>query len=77
MLVREAVERARLHEATPRFVRVGHGVDFEQAEHVVRVVNAAEDPLHRRLLTRPWTILIEHRPPGVVVAHLDPSGDER
>src|SRR5437773_2400084 len=77
MLVLEAVEHARLYEAMPRFVRVVNGLEFEEDEDVVRVVDVSEDSLHLRLFARTRPILIEHRPPGVVVADVDSGDDER
>src|SRR5436309_4891864 len=61
----------------PRFVRVVNGLELEEDEDVVRVVDVSEDSLHLRLFARTRPILIEHRPPGVVVADVDSGDDER
>jgi hypothetical protein len=52
MLVLEAIEHTRLHEAAPRLIRVVYGGELEEDEDVVRVVDATEDPLQLRLLAR-------------------------
>jgi hypothetical protein len=43
---------------------------------VPRVVDAAEDTLARHLLQRTRSILVEHRPPALVVADVDARDDE-
>jgi hypothetical protein len=52
MLVLEAVEHARLHEAAPRFICIFYGIEFEEDENVVRVVDHTEDPLHTLAFSR-------------------------
>src|SRR5919198_655437 len=76
VLVLEAVEDAGFDEAPFGLPRVLERGELEIDEDVVRVVSVAEDPLHRRLLARPRPVLVEHRPPRVVVADVDPRDDE-
>ena len=77
MLVFEPVEHAGGHEALTRFVRILRARVLKVNEHLVRIIGAPEDPLHLCLLSSTWLILVEHRPPPVVIAGLDTSDDER
>src|SRR5919198_1233707 len=76
VLVLEAVEDAGLDEAPLGLPRVLERRELEVDEDVVRVVRVAEDSLHRRLLAGPRPVLVEQRPPRVIVAHVDPGDDE-
>src|SRR4051812_38964805 len=42
---------------------------------LVRIVDAAENALRRRLLARPRLVLVEHGPPALVVAGLNAGED--
>ena len=44
---------------------------------MVRIVDATEHTLDRRLFAHVRLVLVEHRPPRVVIADLDPGDDER
>jgi hypothetical protein len=60
VLVHEAVEHARVHDPTASFIRVVDGGELEEDENVVRVVDAAEDTLHLRVLSRLRAILADN-----------------
>jgi hypothetical protein len=77
VLVREAVEDTGFDEPPLRFTRIVERRELEHDEHVVSVVHAAEDMLDGRLLAGVRVILVEERPPGVVVTDLDARDDER
>ena len=49
VLVREAVEHARFLEPAARLLRVGDGIELEEDEDVIRIVDLTEDPLARGL----------------------------
>jgi hypothetical protein len=51
--------------------------ELEEDKHVIRVVRAPKDALCGRSLSGTRSVLLEHRPPGVVVANLEASDDER
>jgi hypothetical protein len=60
-----------------RFSCVLRGFELEEDEDVARIVDIAVNALNFRLLACLRAILVEHRPPPVVVAHVDPGDDER
>jgi hypothetical protein len=58
------------------FLRVLDRVELEVDEDVVRVVDAAQDALHTCLLACAGLVLVELRPPAVVVADVDSRDDK-
>src|SRR5262249_46147912 len=77
VFVREAFENTRVEEPPLRLLRISDRVKLEEDEDMVRIVDSAEYALNRRLLPGVWSILVEHRPPFLVVADLNPGDDER
>ena len=47
-----------------RLVRILDGLELEDDEQVIRILDAAEHALHAGLLAGTRPVLVEHRPPG-------------
>jgi hypothetical protein len=65
-----------IQQPAARLLRVIDGVELEIDENVIRILDTAEHSLHLRFLAGARAVLVEHRPPGVVVPDLDPGDDE-
>jgi hypothetical protein len=76
VLVLEPVEHAGLDQPASRFARVLQRRELEEDEDVVRIVDAAKDAARRRRLAGTRPVLVEERPPCLVVTGLDPRDDE-
>lgn len=77
VLVREAIQHARIEKPALRRASILERGELEQDEDVAWIVCAAKDALRGRLFSGPGMVLVEHWPPSVVVANLNAGDDER